>query len=86
MRIVEDEIEARERALGACTKFNKNPIRPPPSTTAGGGSASVSCCFFRQPYTSASCSTVADVAERKLVLRRSGRYFVCLKKYHMSES
>ena len=88
MRIIEGEIEARERASGTNAKFNKMPVRAPPPTTAalmaGGGASIVSCCFCRQLHALASCSTVSDVAERKLVLRRSGRCFVCLKKYHMS--
>ena len=88
MRIIEGEIEARERASGTNAKFNKMPVRAPPPTTAalmaGGGASIVSCCFCCQSHASASCSTVSDVAERKLVLRRSGRCFVCLKKYHMS--
>ena len=67
MRIIEGEIEARERASGTNAKFNKMPVRAPPPTTAalmaGGGASIVSCCFCRQSHASASCSTVSDVAE-----------------------
>ena len=88
MKIIEEEIEARERASGSSTKINKIPVRVPPPTTnalvAGVGASVFSCCFCRQQHASASCSTVTDVAERKVALRKSGRCFVCLKKYHMS--
>lgn len=31
------------------------------------------------------CKTVTDVGERKQILKRSGRCFICLKKYHISK-
>jgi len=49
-----------------------------------GGTSAVSCCFCCKAHASTLCPTVSDVAERKLILRRSGRCFVCLKKYHMT--
>lgn len=47
--------------------------------------SSPSCCYCHQPHPSTSCSVVACVEERKQILRRTGRCFVCLKKYHISK-
>ena len=76
MSIVEGEIEARERAAVTIANLYKTLVRVTPPTAAalmaGGGASGVSYCFCRQSHTSASCSIVTDVAERKLLLRRSG--------------
>ena len=42
------------------------------------------CSYCRQSHSSNSCRTIVDVAERKQILRRAGRCFICLKKNHMS--
>ena len=88
MSIIEGEIEARERAAVTSANLYKTPVRVTLPTAsalmAGSGASGVSCCFCCQSHTSASCSIVTDVAEQKLLLRQSGRCFVCLKKYHMS--
>ena len=82
MKIVEAEIKARERAT--VTKVSNRV--PPTGTTlvAHGANLTVSCSYCRQPHPSNSCSAVTDVAERKQILKTSGRCFVCLRKYHMS--
>ena len=82
MKVIEGEIEARERA--AITKASNRV--PPTATTlmSRGTSANVSCSFCRQPHPSHSCQTVTDVIERKRILKTSGRCYVCLRKYHMS--
>ena len=42
------------------------------------------CSYCWQSHSSNSCKTIVDVAERKQILRRAGRCFICLKKNHMS--
>ena len=70
MKIVEAEIEARERAT--VTKAS-NRI-PPTSTTlvAHDANLTVSCSYCRQSHPSNACPTVTDVTERKRILKTSG--------------
>lgn len=42
------------------------------------------CCYCKQPHPSTTCKTVIDVVQRKQILKKAGRCFVCLKWYHMS--
>ena len=42
------------------------------------------CSYCRQQHSSNSCQTVTDPSERKQILRRTGRCFVCLRKHHTS--
>jgi len=81
MKIIEGEIEARERAT-----ITKSTNKVPPTGTAlmsRGTSTTMSCSYCHQPHASNSCPTVTDTAERKRILKTSGRCFVCLRKYHM---
>ncbi len=42
------------------------------------------CSYCRQSHLSSSCKTVTDPEERKKVLMKDGRCFICLRRYHRS--
>ena len=42
-------------------------------------------CFCHQSHPSSGCKNVLDIGKRKKILMRSGRCFICLKKYHISK-
>ena len=86
MNVTENEIIARERALGnSCRgpkKITRNPLTA--SSLLASGSGSPKCSYCHQAHSSSICRTVTDVAERKQILKRTGRCFVCLQKNHTS--
>ena len=92
MKIFEQEIDARERAslLNISDSSRKMHTRTPtaaaliandstPTTT------NVNCVYCGQGHLSASCTTISDVPTRKEALRKTGKCYVCLKKYHLSK-
>ena len=86
MNVTEGEIIARERALGNSCRGPKKTMRDPltASSLLTSGSGAPKCSYCHQPHTSSTCRTVTDVSERKQILRKAGRCFVCLRKNHMS--
>lgn len=81
---VEREVVARERAGGSRVR---NPERTPPTTGSTLLNPSTpACCYCQQGHSSNSCKSVLDVDERKKILRRSGRCYVCLRKGHVSRN
>ena len=87
-----DEIEAREH----CTPMNvpghsadhsyKKPVynRTAPSTASAllssSNRKSYSCTFCRGSHSTAECNVVTDIQERKNILKRQGRCFLCLRR------
>ena len=88
MEIIEREIAARERAASSSSSYQvprRTPREPPTATTLIYSSSIIPrCSYCRQSHTSNSCKAVIDIAERKQILKRSGRCFVCLRKNHLS--
>lgn len=89
MQRLHEEIAARER-VNAVTKTVKKQERDGTgslNTTANLFSSghSPSCCYCQQSHPSGSCDSVVDVEKRKQVLKKAGRCFICLKKYHISK-
>ena len=86
MNVTESEIIARERALGNSCQGPKKIMRDllTASSLHANGSGSPKCSYCHQVHSSCACRTVTDVAERKQILRRTGRCFVCLRKNHIS--
>ena len=60
----------------------KDPLTASSLLTSGSGTPK--CSYCHQSHASSSCRTVTDASERKQILRRTGRCFVCLRKNHMS--
>ena len=85
MGIMEKEITARERAAGPSRTSRKTPKDVPTATALLSSNSMVpKCSYCRQAHPSSSCKSVTSQAERKQILRRTGRCFVCLRKNHTS--
>ena len=85
MKIVEREISARERAsANAASPVRKQPREGPVTTLALlSNNSSIVCSFCGQPHPSSECGSVTDIGERKQLLVKAGRCFVCLRKGHI---
>ena len=90
--IIRREVEARELSEHIKADSERK-IKPPsrfPSTTTslaaqgqqGNQTHSVKCAYCGQLHFSASCEKVVQPSERKEILRRSNRCFVCLQVGH----
>ena len=44
------------------------------------------CCYCQQSHPLASCTSVTNSADRKQVLKTSGRCFNCLRRSHVSQT
>ena len=97
LEIIKKEVEARE--LSEHVKTNNETKKPPSAknnfhttsslTTQGQGalgknSFSIKCAFCGKQHYSASCETVVQTNERRDILRRDARCFVCLRFGHRS--
>lgn len=87
MKEMEQEIEARERALASPTSPNqqgRRPIRDQHTASALlSGTTNPCCCYCRQAHSSDTCRIVTQVDARKEILRKSGRCFICLRRGHI---
>jgi hypothetical protein len=93
MKLMETEVQARERASGntATPQAPKQPPKNLSTATAAAlvtGSADVkpACYFCGQSHYSNACGVVTSIEERKRILQRNGRCFVCLRKGHIVQN
>ena len=80
MTIFRQELEARERANLQCLPSSKSSYqRNKPATAAAlfAGLHDTTCSYCQGKHLSANCKTVTNVAARRVILKRSGRCFVC---------
>ena len=92
MRTIDVEIKARERALNTAapsTSVGRPPRAldraiPTNATLLSSDSLVARCSYCRNQHSSVSCKTVTDPAERKQILKKAGRCFVCLRRHHTS--
>jgi len=87
MRIVESEIGTRELAFIQLNSHAKGASAGLPTVTAmmaGDGKPKCCYCTCQRNHLSVSCKTVTDVTQRIAILKKTGRYFICLKQNHMS--
>ena len=82
MGIVEKEISARERASGPSHDQRGPQLHTAAALLANEGQPK--CSYCRQGHTSSSCTAVTDINQRKVILKRTGRCFVCLRRHHLS--
>ena len=83
MKVIEKEIEARERAAVDSSVNTRKPGREPPTTSALlTNNPQVACCYCNGSHQSHLCRTVPSAEQRKQCLMRSGRCFICLRKGH----
>jgi hypothetical protein len=91
LRLVERELEARERATANTNRDTRQPsqirnaTKQPPSIAAlHTGGTPPTCTYCQQSHTSNSCTVVSNVTARIDILRKTGRCFLCLRKNHLS--
>ena len=86
MRVVEEELGARERTTAIAVNSIKTHTREPPTAAAlfTRGASGVSCIYCQQAHSSNSCQVVSHPNARKQVLQKAGHCFVCLHRGHIS--
>jgi len=85
MEVMEKEITARERAAGSSQVQRKSPRDLSTATTLlSSNPMAPRCSYCQQAHPSSSCRSVTNEAERKQILWRTGRCFVCLRRNHTS--
>ena len=89
---LEEEIKARERAMPSAIQLPTVKKSGTKNDSVGTAATLItstnppSCCFCQQFHPSSECKAVIDIGERRQILMRSGRCFICLKKYHISKN
>ena len=84
LKVLEKEIEARERASTNTSSQPRKPTREYSTAAALVANSSPLCVFCDQSHYSTHCRVVADQEKRKQLLLKAGRCFICLKKGHLS--
>ena len=91
LRIVKQEVEAREASEGAAVNSARVPaqrvLNPPINSTASSlvtNNRKIQCVYCGGDHFSASCSKITTVKDRRDILLKSGRCFNCLKTRHKS--
>ena len=85
MKVFEQELEARERAVVETgNAVLKRPAKEHPTTAALlTGQSPALCCYCGGTHQSQQCESVSSTEQRKQLLRQTGRCFVCLKRGHL---
>ena len=93
LKTMRQEIEAREQANAGATTSTRLAEKPTESTphTAAAlvskvTSSAPTCCFCQQGHASSTCRVVTAVNQRKNILKRAGRCFVCLRRGHIGRT
>ena len=91
LNVVDKEINARERAVsvisvsGQQKKSHARDGQPTAASLFTKGSM-VSCVYCDQSHPPASCTAVSDIETRKQRLKKAGRCFICLKRFHLGRN
>lgn len=83
MSIVEREISARERAFSSSSSESRGSPLPTAAVLLTSDNQP-KCVYCRLGHSSSSCTTITDTSQRKAILKRVGRCYVCLKRHHLS--
>ena len=86
LKALEREVVARERAGSGQPRSVDKSFPPTGSTLIANSQGTPACCYCRQGHSSNSCTSVTDIEERKAILRRAGRCYICLRRGHVSKS
>ena len=90
MRIVHREVDARERSAASTNPPIKRPHQRGLPTAAAlltkSRPSGPSCVYCDRNHPSSFCATLTNVDERKEVLRKAGRCYLCLRKHHLSRN
>ena len=84
--VVGEELTAREQAAITPTRTKKFQAREQATAATLLASNGPTCCYCSQAHTSSSCSTVKSAEDRRHILQRVGRCYVCLRKDHISRN
>ena len=84
--IMEREVVARERVGGSQARTSEKSVPTASTLIAGSNPSSPTCCYCQQGHSSNNCKSVTDIEERRKILRRTGRCYVCLRRGHVSHS
>ena len=89
LKIIKQEVEAREVSEGAAISNSKTtpvPPRVPPTISSFMASHyKPQCVFCEGDHFSASCMKVTEIKDRRDILLKAGRCFNCLKLRHKSK-
>ncbi len=83
----EEELTARKRANPHLPRRSQEKTHPTASTlfsSSRGSKTDPQCCYCQQPHPSTSCTSEANLASRKQILKSSGRCYNCLRRGHVS--
>ncbi|XP_028407174.1 uncharacterized protein LOC114529561 [Dendronephthya gigantea] len=93
LKTIRIEVEAREASDASKIHKDNSGVHShrapkPPGTTNSlvANESKIRCVYCNGEHYSASCESVVNAKERKDILRKSGRCFVCLKTNHMSRN
>ena len=82
-KVFKKEVEARERCNSMATTPSTTPVRKhlpkPPEKQR------ITCTFCKQGHRSVDCVIVTNVSERKDMLKKQGRCFICFKRSHIAK-
>ena len=74
------EIEAREKCAPGKKEVNRAKVGYPTAAALTTGSAKATCTFCKGSHNTSECHVVTDIRERKNILRREGRCYLCLRR------
>ena len=79
---VKFEVEARERC-NVRPSAEKSPVKKPYTTGSAllsGNRAEFNCLFCKGNHRAAECRVVTNIDQRRAILRKQGRCFICLRR------
>ena len=74
------EIEAREKCAPGKKEVNRAKVGYPTAAALTTGSSKATCTFCKGAHNTSECHVVTDIRERKNILRREGRCYLCLDR------
>ena len=94
LKVFKTVVEARERCNSmamtpSTTPERKHPPKPSPptfKTLLASEGLRITCAFCKQDHKSVNCVVVTNVSERKDILKKQGRCFICLKRSHIARN
>ena len=74
------EIEAREKCAPERKDVKRANIGYPTAAALTTGTSKATCTFCKGAHTTSECHIVTDIRERRNILKREGRCYLCLRK------
>ena len=93
LKVFKTEVEARERCHLMATTPSTTPERRPPKPTPISAATLLSpethritCTFCKNEHRSVDCDIVTSIRERREIVKKQGRCFICLKRAHIAKN